>query len=254
MKIIFLGTGTSTGVPLIGCHCEVCQSTDSKDHRLRSSVYIETDFGNKIVIDTGPDFRTQMLNNHLEDVDAVFFTHNHKDHTAGLDDIRPINHLLGKSIDVYAENYVQKTLRMEYPYIFNGEDYPGLPRIKMHDLSEAAFKFKQDEIIPIRVMHKTLPVLGFRIGDFTYITDANFITDAELQKIKGSKVFVINALRREPHYSHFNLQQALEIIEKVKPEHAYLTHIGHRLGLYAKVLNELPADISLAYDGLQLEV
>ncbi len=253
MKVVFLGTGTSTGVPLIGCQCEICRSSDPRDQRLRASVYIETENA-KIVLDTGPDFRTQMLANQLNDLDAVVFTHNHKDHTAGLDDIRPINYLLNKKVDVYAEENVQKTLKMEFPYIFQEQDYPGVPQITLHTIDENPFEINGTKILPIRVIHKTLPVLGFRVQDFTYVTDANFIADEELEKIKGSKIFVINALRKEPHYSHFTLQEALDIIEKVQPERAYLTHIGHNMGLFDDVQRQLPENVFLSYDGLALNL
>lgn len=253
MKVIFLGTGTSTGVPLIGCQCVVCSSSDRRDHRFRSSVYIEVE-QTKIVIDTGPDFRMQMLSNKLSDVDAVVFTHNHKDHTAGLDDIRPINYLLDKKVEVYAEEYVQKTLKMEFPYIFQEQDYPGVPQISLHTIDEKPFGIGNVQVVPIRVIHKKLPVMGFRIKDFTYITDANHIDDTELEKIKGSKVMVINALRKEPHYSHFTLQEALDIIDKVQPEKAYLTHIGHNMGLFDDVQLQLPENVFLSYDGLMLDI
>lgn len=195
-----------------------------------------------------------MLSNKLSDVDAVVFTHNHKDHTAGLDDIRPINYLLNKKVEVYAEEYVQKTLKMEFPYIFQEQDYPGVPQISLHTIDEKPFEIGNVQVVPIRVIHKKLPVLGFRINDFTYITDANHIDDTELKKIKGSKVLVINALRKEPHYSHFTLQEALDIIGKVQPEKAYLTHIGHNMGLFDKVQKQLPENVFLSYDGLILEV
>lgn len=252
MKVVFLGTGTSTGVPIIGCNCNICQSGDPRDQRLRSSIYIEVQ-NKKIVIDTGPDFRIQMLSNQLTDVDAVVFTHNHKDHTAGLDDIRPINFLQKKKVDVYAEEYVQKTLKMEFPYIFNDQDYPGVPQINLYTIDEQPFKIDDVLLTPIRVIHKKLPVLGFRIHDFTYITDANFISDEEIEKIKGTKVFVINALRNEPHYSHFSLSEALEVIEKVQPERAYLTHIGHNMGFFDEVQANLPKNVFLSYDGLVIE-
>lgn len=232
----------------------VCQSEDSKDKRLRSSIYVETDDA-KIVVDTGPDFRAQMLSNHINDIDAVVFTHNHKDHTAGLDDIRPINFLLQKKIDVYAEEYVQKTLKMEYPYIFDEHFYPGLPQIDMHTiLNKEAFKIHQTEVVPIRVMHNRLPVLGFRIKDFSYVTDANYIADNEIEKMKGSKVLVINAVRKTAHFSHFSLQEAIEVVRKVNPEQAYITHIGHTMGLYEEVQKTLPENIFLSYDGLTLEL
>lgn len=253
MKVIFLGTGTSTGVPVIACDCEVCRSEDTKDQRLRSSIYFESN-QTKLIIDTGPDFRTQMLNQKLTDLDVVVFTHNHKDHTGGLDDIRPINFINKKVIDVYAEEYVQTTLKMEYPYIFLDQDYPGVPQINLHTIDETPFTVGDLELIPIRVMHKKLPVLGYRIGDFTYITDANYIAPDELEKVKGSKYLVLNALRKESHYSHFSLEEALEIIEIIQPEKAFLTHISHHMGFHEEVQNSLPKNVFLAYDGLTLEV
>lgn len=253
MKIVFLGTGTSTGVPMIGCHCEVCASTDKRDYRSRTSIFIEIN-GKKIVVDTGPDFRTQLLLNKIEDVDAILFTHNHKDHTSGLDDIRPINYLKNKHIDIFAESYVQDSLKREYAYIFHEKDYPGIPLIRLHTITDATFCIDDIEIIPIRVWHKNLPVLGFRIGGFTYITDANFIDESNLEKIAGSEILVINGLQRTPHYSHFTLDEALEIIAGLKPAKAYITHISHKLGLHADVENSLPENVFLAHDGLVLEL
>jgi phosphoribosyl 1,2-cyclic phosphate phosphodiesterase len=251
MKYTFLGTGTSQGVPVITCKCEVCQSLDKRDNRTRTSLLIQSE-KTTIVIDTGPDFRMQMLRENIQDLDAVLFTHGHKDHVAGLDDIRPFNYLLNKTIDVFAEVSVQEILHREFAYAFEEQQYPGAPQIKLNTINEQRFRIGNVDFIPIRVIHKTLPVLGFRVHDFTYITDANFIADDELEKIKGSKILVLNALRRETHYSHFNLEQALEIIDKVQPEQAYLTHISHHLGLYEQVTKELPANVHLAYDGLQL--
>lgn len=251
MKFTFLGTGTSQGVPVITCKCAVCQSQNSKDNRTRTSLMIQSKT-TTVVIDTGPDFRSQMLRENVQDLDAVLFTHGHKDHVAGLDDIRPFNYLLNKTIDVYAEERVQQTLKREFGYAFEAQQYPGAPQIKLHTTDETPFYIGDIPFIPIRVMHKTLPVLGFRIGDFTYITDANFIADEELEKIKGTKYLVLNALRKEIHYSHFNLEQALEIVKKIQPEHAYFTHVSHHLGLHEVVEKELPNHVHLAYDGLMI--
>ena len=238
---------------MIGCRCEVCTSTDTRDKRFRTSLYVES-AGKKVVFDTGPDFRMQMLNNGIDDLDAVIFTHNHKDHTAGLDDIRPINFLQNKCMDVYAELNVQHTLRNEYAYIFNEKDYPGIPRIQLNTISEKPFKIDELNIIPIRVWHMNLPVLGFRIGNFTYITDANRIEEEERMKMIGTEVLVINALRHTTHYSHFSLEEALAVIEDIQPQKAYLTHISHQLGLHSKVSEMLPKNVFLAYDGLTLEL
>lgn len=251
MKFTFLGTGTSQGVPVITCTCEVCSSSDMKDKRTRTSLLVQSEM-TTIVIDTGPDFRAQMLRERVQDLDAVLFTHGHKDHVAGLDDIRPFNYLLGKTIAVYAEERVQDILKKEFSYAFQPQDYPGAPQIQLHTIDETPFVVGDIAITPIRVMHKDLPVLGFRIGDFTYITDANHISENELQKIKGSKVLVLNALRREAHFSHFNLAQAIDIAEALKPQQVYFTHISHHLGLYETVEAELPEQMHLAYDGLQV--
>ena len=253
MKITFLGTGTSQGVPVIACPCAVCASTDSKDKRLRSSVLIE-DAGKVYVIDTGPDFRYQMLREKVKQLDGVIFTHEHKDHVAGFDDIRAFNFVLKKKVDVYATANVQIALRREFPYIFDGTDYPGLPQINMFTIDNQPFKINSTEFIPIEVKHFKLPVLGFRVGDFTYITDASFIPEEEKEKIKGSKILVLNALRREDHISHFTFEQAIAMVNELKPEKAYFTHISHQLGLHKEVEKELPENISLAYDGLSFEV
>ncbi len=253
MKVTFLGTGTSQGVPLIGCGCEVCTSTDSRDKRLRSSVMIE-DGGKVFVIDTGPDFRQQMLNENVKRLDAVIFTHEHRDHVAGLDDIRAFNFAMGKAVDVYADDNVEKALRRTLWYVFSPEKYPGIPEIIMHPITGQPFMIGQTKFIPIRVMHYQLPIWGFRINDFTYITDANKIPDEEKSKIYGSEVLVLNALRKEKHISHFSLDEAIEQINDLKPQKTYLTHISHQLGKHVDVEKELPANIRLAYDGLQIEL
>jgi phosphoribosyl 1,2-cyclic phosphate phosphodiesterase len=253
VQITFLGTGTSQGVPIIACECNVCQSKDSKDKRLRTSILIE-EKGKTFVIDTGPDFRQQMLRENVKKLDAVIFTHEHKDHTAGFDDIRAFNFIHNKKMDVYASASVQQAIRREYAYIFSDFKYPGIPEINLHLLTNKKITIEGVDFLPIEVMHYKLPVFGFRIGDFSYITDANYISDAEKEKIKNSKVLVLNALRREDHISHFTLQQAIDLVNELKPEKAYFTHISHQLGLHADVQKELPSNIELAYDGLKLEI
>ena len=251
MKITFLGTGTSQGVPLIACDCEVCRSTDEKDKRLRSSILIED--GEKVfVIDTGPDFRQQMLREDVKRLDAVIFTHEHRDHIAGLDDIRAFNFTMKQAIDIYADDNVENALRRSLWYIFSEDKYPGIPEVNMHHINGEPFTIGQTKFIPIQVMHHLLPVWGFRINNFTYITDANSIPEKEKEKIYGSEVLVLNALRREKHISHFTLDEAIETIKELKPKEAYLTHISHQLGKHADVEKELPPHIHLAYDGLKL--
>lgn len=253
MKITFLGTGTSQGVPLIGCDCEVCRSTDEKDKRLRTSLLVE-DGGKVFVIDTGPDFRQQMLREDVKRLDAVIFTHEHRDHIAGLDDIRAFNFTMKSAIDVYADANVERALRRSLWYIFSEEKYPGIPEVIMHRIDEHPFTVGQTKFIPIRVMHHKLPIWGFRINNFTYITDANFIPEQEKEKIYGSEILVLNALRREHHISHFSLGEALEVIRELKPKKTYLTHISHQLGKQVDVEKELPSDVRLAYDGLKLTI
>jgi phosphoribosyl 1,2-cyclic phosphate phosphodiesterase len=253
MKITFLGTGTSQGIPVIACGCEVCTSSNPKDNRLRVSVMIEVD-GKNIVIDSGPDFRQQMLRENVKTLEAVVFTHEHKDHVAGLDDVRAFNYFSGKHMDVYANEQVQVALKREFHYVFSGANYPGIPRINVIDIDTAPFDVSGVKFIPIQVLHYKLPVLGFRVNDFTYITDANFISDEEIEKIKGTKVLVLNALRREKHISHFTLEEALELVKKINPEKAYFTHISHQLGLHDEVSKELPANVELAHDGLVVEM
>ena len=251
MKITFLGTGTSQGVPLIACKCEVCTSTNVKDKRLRSSIMVETST-TTIVIDTGPDFRQQMLREQVEQLDAVVFTHEHKDHIAGLDDVRAFNFINGKHIEVYATSRVQAAIKREFAYVFAEDKYPGIPLINLNEIDLAPFQIKDIKLIPIEVMHYKMPVLGFRIADFTYITDAKSISEKEKEKMKGSKVLVLNALRREEHISHFTFQEAIDLAQELNVEQAYFTHISHQLGLYEQVSEELPSNIFLAYDGLKL--
>lgn len=253
LKVTFLGTGTSQGVPVIACPCEVCNSDNPKDKRLRCSIHLETE-GKSFVIDSGPDFRQQMLKFGIKNLDALVFTHEHKDHIAGMDDIRAYNYVLGKKIDVYASALVQKAMQYEFPYIFAEIKYPGIPEINLHLIENRVTNIQGVEFLPIEVKHYNLPVFGYRIGDFTYITDANYISDNEKQKIKGSKVFVINALRHTKHVSHYNLEEALALIEELKPETTYLTHISHQLGLHDEVNKKLPPNVFCAYDGLVIRL
>lgn len=248
MKATFLGTGTSQGVPVIACKCETCRSGDPKDNRLRTSLLIETEEVN-IVIDTGPDFRQQMLREDVEKLHAVLFTHEHRDHIAGLDDIRSFNFLQKKPMDIYCEDRILKALKYEYPYIFAEKKYPGIPQINVNLINDQEFKIRDLKITPIRVMHYKLPVLGFRIGDMAYITDANFISEQEKEKLYGVKYLIINALRKEKHVSHFTLSEAIEIIEEISPKRAYLTHISHQMGMHSDLAAELPPHIQPAFDG-----
>ena len=253
LNITILGSGTSLGVPMIACKCAVCTSKNPKDKRLRSSVLIEAE-GKNIVIDTGPDFRQQMLQNKVTHLNGILFTHEHKDHTAGLDDVRAFNWINGTLANVYGESRVLDSLRKEFSYAFSESKYPGLPEIILHEIGEKPFSIEGIEIIPIRVMHHKLPVLGFRIADFAYITDVNTIPEQQFETLAGTKVLVIDGLRHEPHISHFSLQQALEVINLVKPEKAYITHISHQLGLHNEVNETLPQGVDLAYDGLLIKI
>ncbi|MFD2247212.1 MBL fold metallo-hydrolase [Pontibacter ruber] len=253
MKVTFLGTGTSQGVPVIGCTCEVCRSVDYRDKRLRVSVHLQVE-GKSFIIDSGPDFRQQVLRERIRTLDALIFTHEHKDHTAGLDDIRAYNFSQNKDMPLYGEERVLEQLKREFAYIFSGIQYPGIPRVQLHPITETPFEIDGVLFRPIRVKHYKLPVLGYRVGDFTYITDANHIPEEEMDKIRGSKVVVLNALRQEPHISHFSLQEAVDLLTDLAPERGYLTHISHLLGPHREVEPTLPEFIRLAYDGLQFEV
>ena len=253
MKVTLLGTGTSQGVPVIGCTCEVCRSVDYRDNRLRVSVHLQVN-GKSFIIDSGPDFRQQVLRERIRTLDALIFTHEHKDHTAGLDDIRAYNFSQHKDMPLYGEERVLEQLKREFAYIFSGVQYPGIPRVQLHPVTEEPFEIEGVAFTPIRVKHYKLPVLGFRVGDFTYITDANSISEEEMDKVRGSKVIVLGALRKEPHISHFSLQEAIGVLTELKPEKAYLTHISHLMGLHREVEQQLPDFIRLGYDGLQIEL
>lgn len=253
MKITILGSGTSQGVPVITCKCDVCLSNDNKDKRLRSSILIELE-NLTIVVDTGPDFRQQMLRENVQKLDAILYTHEHKDHTAGLDDVRAFNFKQKKDMPIYAEQIVQDSLKREFYYAFSENKYPGTPSLKLNLIDNTPFKIKQHHIIPIRGLHYKLPVLGFRINNFCYITDMNDISNTELEKIKGCEVLVINGLRKEKHLSHFNLQEALEIIKISNVKIAYITHISHLLGKHIDIEKELPKNVFLAFDGLKIKM
>jgi phosphoribosyl 1,2-cyclic phosphate phosphodiesterase len=251
VKITFLGTGTSQGVPVIACECDVCASSDPKDKRLRTSLLLET--GNiNLLFDAGPDFRQQMLRENITKLDAILMTHEHKDHTAGLDDVRAFNHKNLSAIDIYSEERVQEAIRNEYSYVFSEVRYPGVPKMRLCTVTDNAFSVNGVEILPIRAYHHRLPVYGFRVGDFAYITDANYLPEKSKKKLIGIKYFVINALRKEKHLSHFCLSEALELIKELSPEKAFLTHISHDMGFYAEVSKELPSGVYLAYDGLSV--
>jgi len=255
MKITVLGSGTSQGIPVIACNCEVCTSLDFRDQRLRVSVLIEVN-GLHLVIDTGPDFRQQMLKARPPKIDAVLYTHQHRDHTAGMDDLRSFNFRQASDIPIYARAEVLEQLKQEFAYIFVAAEkkYPGVLNVTPHVIEDALFYIQGTPILPIVGLHYRLPVYGFRVGDFTYFTDINFISEDSWEKLAGTKILILDTLQREAHISHFTLAQALEVIERLKPEKAYLTHISHNLGKHQDVMNELPANVALAYDGLIIEI
>lgn len=252
-KVTFLGTGTSQGIPMIACDCSVCKSTDERDKRLRVSVHIEVE-GKSFIIDTGPDFRQQVLRAGIKRLDAVLFTHEHKDHTAGMDDVRGFNYHQQSAIPMYARAQVIEQLKREFAYAFGENKYPGVPEIDVYEIDGQPFTVQGITIQPIFVKHFYLDVLGFRFADFAYVTDANFIAPEEQDKLRNLDVLVINALRKTTHVSHFTLAEALDLIAELKPKQAYITHISHQMGLHAEVIKELPSNVSLAYDGLVLNL
>lgn len=251
MKITVLGSGTSQGVPVIGCPCEVCASPDGRDKRLRSSVLVD-DGKTCFVIDTGPDFRQQMLRANVKKLDAVLITHSHKDHIAGLDDVRSFNFLQQRPMKVYAGIADQQVIRQEFAYAFMDNPYPGVPKIELIDMQLQPFKVGTITVIPFLVKHMHLDVFGFRIGDFSYITDANYIPPESMDMISGSKVIILDALRRKKHVSHFTLDEAVGVIKELKPALAYFTHISHLMGKHREVESDLPENMFLAYDGLEI--
>ena len=253
MQITLLGTGTSQGVPVIACECEVCISTNPNDKRLRSSVLIEVD-GSTIVIDTGPDFRQQMLRENVSNLDAVLYTHSHKDHVAGLDDVRSFNFKSKKAMDVFCTEDVLLSLKNEFSYIFSESKYPGIPRIDVTLINNSTFYVNRTKIIPIKALHYKLPILGFRIKNFVYLTDISEISEAEKQKMLDADLIILDSLRKEPHISHLCLEESLLLLQELKPKKAYLTHISHLMGLHDIVNKELPINIELAYDGLKIKL
>jgi phosphoribosyl 1,2-cyclic phosphate phosphodiesterase len=253
MTITFLGTGTSTGVPVVACNCNVCQSTDERDSRLRTSVMVDVN-GHKLIIDCGPDFRYQMIREKVEDISAILFTHGHRDHIAGIDDVRAFNYVLNKTVDIYASQEVINAINKEFPYILTEKRFFGAPQLNFNVIENKSFCVDGVDILPVEVMHHQMSVFGFRIGGFTYITDASFISETEKPKAIGSDILVVNALRKSKHISHFSLEEALALIRELKPKRAYITHLSHFIGLHKDIQENLPENVFVAYDGLKLDL
>ena len=250
-RLIFLGTGTSQGVPIIGCHCEVCRSEDQKDKRLRASLYIEY-AGRKILIDAGPDFRQQLLREGIEDLDAILLTHEHIDHTGGLDDIRAINYCKQKPVPIYCEERVLMAFKKEFYYVFEKDKYPGIPEFDIRVIYNEPFLMDGIEVVPIRAYHHRLPVLGYRIGNIAYITDASNIPEQEFTKLKELDILIISTIRREKHISHFSLEEAIKVVSKAGAKESLFTHLSHQIGTHNDLARSIPAGIEPAYDRLIL--
>lgn len=254
MKLKFLGSGTSQGVPVIACHCEVCTSLNPKDRRFRSSTLVTTDSGKKILIDCGPDFRMQMLENREEQIDAVLLTHEHNDHVIGLDDMRPLIFRNKKNIEIYCMKRVGDEIKSRFPYAFADVKYPGAPSFDLHEIQNRSFEILGTDIRPIEVLHHRLPIFGYKIKDLAYITDASFITNEEKEKLKNLDFLIVNCIRKEDiHPAHFILPQVIDLFEELKPKKMYLTHISHHMGLHDDTEMELPDNMFLAYDGLEID-
>ncbi len=253
MQITFLGTGASHGIPVIGCNCEVCTSENQKDKRLRSSVFIDTG-KNSIIIDPGPDFRQQVLREKITRLDGILMTHEHKDHTAGIDDVRAFNYLMKRSIRFFGQQRVLDTIKQEYAYAFAKDKYPGVPEIDLCPITDEPFYSLGEEIIPIKVYHHLLPVHGFRLGEFAYLTDIKTLGDGEIEKLRNVKVLALSVLRVEEHIAHLGLDEAFELINLIKPQMTYFTHISHRLYQHEEMLRIFPSNIQPAYDGLSVTI
>ncbi len=255
MKLIFLGTGTSMGVPVIACPCNVCHSADWHDRRLRTAALLETDEGANILFDIGPDFREQMLRHKVDHLDAILITHPHRDHLGGIDDVRAFNYIQSAPMQVFGNEVTVNALHRDYGYIFAPHPHDGLPEVSLHLLNgDTMFSAGGVEVMPVKAMHKDMPVLGYRVGKLVYITDANYISSQEKAKIKGCHTLVVNALRQTKHPSHFSLPEALQLIEEVAPVQAFITHISHEMGFYEDISKLLPPNVKLSYDGLEINI
>jgi len=251
ITITVLGTGTSQGIPVVACECDVCRSSDHHDKRLRTSIMIQTPHNN-LVVDAGPDFRQQMLRENVKRLDAILITHDHKDHIGGIDDIRAFNWVMQKPMQIYANEKSLATIRKDFFYAFEQNPYPGAPEIILHTIQNQPFSINGDSITPIEAMHGQLPVLGFRIGNFSYLTDASAIEPQELDKMRGSEILIINGLRKQKHHSHFSLDEAIHLIQQISPRQAYITHVSHQLGFHKEINSQLPKGIELGFDGLKI--